>query len=133
MADLPLAPQAVLSASRRRTPFPTGPMFLVSSEPSPTRLKSARKKWVVVIWESQLMITVEQAKIARQLLRWSQEKLAFEAQLRQASIAAFETGARTSEYTISCIRRALENAGIEFTSESINLRGKQSDRSSPAT
>ena len=67
------------------------------------------------------MITGDQVKNARRLLRWSQEKLALEAQLRQATVASFEAGTQPSDYTASCIKRALENEGIRFTARSIAL------------
>jgi ribosome-binding protein aMBF1 (putative translation factor) len=59
------------------------------------------------------MLSGEQVKNARRLLRWSQEKLALEAQLRQATVAAVEAGNPASQYTVSCIKRALEVGGVE--------------------
>jgi ribosome-binding protein aMBF1 (putative translation factor) len=71
------------------------------------------------------MLSGEQVREARRLRRWSQETLALESQLRQATIASFEAAARPSDYTASCIKRALENGGVDFMPRSIALRNKK--------
>jgi transcriptional regulator with XRE-family HTH domain len=62
------------------------------------------------------MITGEQVKAARKLLKWSQEALAFEAGITQATVTNFETGKhRLAALSLTTIQRALEAAGVEFT------------------
>jgi transcriptional regulator with XRE-family HTH domain len=63
------------------------------------------------------MITVDQTKAARKLLGWSQLDLALEAGISQTTVVDFETHrGRSRQITLSLIRRALEGAGIKFTS-----------------
>jgi transcriptional regulator with XRE-family HTH domain len=62
------------------------------------------------------MITGEQVKAARKLLKWTQEALAFEAGITQGTVTNFETGKnRLSVLAVTTIQRALEAAGVEFT------------------
>jgi transcriptional regulator with XRE-family HTH domain len=64
------------------------------------------------------MISMEQARAARKLLGWSQLTLSLEAGVSHRAIVDFETSVGQSrERTISQIQRALEAAGVEFTSE----------------
>ena len=65
-------------------------------------------------------ISVRQVKAARALLAWSQHDLAFASKVSYPTIARLEQndgplGGRPS--TISAIRTALEEAGIEFIAE----------------
>jgi transcriptional regulator with XRE-family HTH domain len=63
------------------------------------------------------MIAGEQVKAARKLLGWSQMTLGLEAGTNQQTVVKFERGeSRTEGRTISDIQRALETAGVEFTS-----------------
>jgi len=61
------------------------------------------------------MITGEQVKAARNLLGWSQMKLALEADISQKTLANFENGQRVkSDRKILVIHNTLERAGVEF-------------------
>ena len=61
------------------------------------------------------MITGDQVTAARRLIRWSQMTLALEASVLQSTVMKFETGkSEPSALTISNIKRALEEAGVEF-------------------
>jgi DNA-binding XRE family transcriptional regulator len=70
------------------------------------------------------MITREQVKAARQLLRWSQMALALEADLAQTTIGSIEAGKKNpSKATLSIIQHALEKAGVVFLDDdSVRLR-----------
>ena len=60
-------------------------------------------------------ITVEQCRAARALLGWSRRELAINASVSERTVIDFERGARkTYEMTISAIRTAIEEAGVEF-------------------
>jgi predicted transcriptional regulator len=64
------------------------------------------------------MITSEQIKAARALLRWGQRDLARASRVSLPSIKRLETipgPLPARESTIEALRRALEEAGIEFT------------------
>jgi transcriptional regulator with XRE-family HTH domain len=66
------------------------------------------------------MITGEQIKAARNLLGWSQLKLAIKAQLNDTAVRKFEKGQRLlSPKDLDLATRVLEAAGVEFA------RGKQ--------
>jgi transcriptional regulator with XRE-family HTH domain len=71
------------------------------------------------------MITGDQVRLARRLLGWSQLDLALEACVSQVTVTNFETGRRRSAYTMSCIRRALEASGAEFSQWTVGLRAAQ--------
>jgi DNA-binding XRE family transcriptional regulator len=61
------------------------------------------------------MITGQQVKGARRLLRWTQDALAAEVRVSPTTIAHFEAGRRQpSLLTVSTLQRALEEAGVEF-------------------
>jgi hypothetical protein len=65
-------------------------------------------------------ITVEQVKAARALLLWSQETLTEKTGLGIATIKRIEalSGPLTgTQRTVSAIRSALENAGVEFLAD----------------
>ena len=58
----------------------------------------------------------EQSRAARGLLDWSRARLAAAAGVAPATLAEFESGKRTPfARTLDDIRRALEEAGVEFT------------------
>ena len=61
------------------------------------------------------MISGEQVKAARVLLKWPQYRLAAEIGVSQSEINSFESGkARLSVLQTSVLKRVLETAGIEF-------------------
>jgi transcriptional regulator with XRE-family HTH domain len=60
-------------------------------------------------------LTVEQSRAGRGLLNWSQNQLADAANIGRATIRRFEAGRRTPiPNNLAAIRRALEDAGVEF-------------------
>jgi transcriptional regulator with XRE-family HTH domain len=62
-----------------------------------------------------VIITAVQIRAARELIKWSQSKLAAETGVSLASIAKFEAGGeRPSMLDLSVVRRMLSDAGIEF-------------------
>ena len=62
-----------------------------------------------------MTITGQQVKAARQLLGWSQEKLAEESGIGKPTIGKFEAGkGQPSVLTVSLIKRVLGAAGVEF-------------------
>jgi transcriptional regulator with XRE-family HTH domain len=62
-----------------------------------------------------MMISGEQFKSARQLLGWSQSRLAGEVGVSATTIGYLEGGTRrVPALTVSTIRRVLAEAGIEF-------------------
>jgi transcriptional regulator with XRE-family HTH domain len=62
-----------------------------------------------------MTISGAQVTAARDLLGWSQEKLALEAGVDTRTVCSFETGkSRPLVMTVSLIQRALEEAGVEF-------------------
>ena len=70
-------------------------------------------------------ITANQPKSARELLGWSQSKLAGRSGVSAATIARFEKGGRSpSILDLSVVRRVLAAEGIEF----ITADGAQSVR-----
>lgn len=61
------------------------------------------------------MITSAQSRAARGLVSWSQVKLAQQANLSESTIRDFEKDRRLpSVNNLAAIRRALEDAGVEF-------------------
>ena len=63
-------------------------------------------------------ITPDQSRGARAMLGWSRERLAERSKVANATLADFEAGKRKPyDRTIADIRRALEEAGIEFIPE----------------
>lgn len=78
-----------------------------------------------------MLITPEQIRAARALLRLDQEDLARRAQVSVVTIRRLE-GAdgteRVAESTVEGIRRALEDAGAEFIADGVRRRrGRQHD------
>jgi DNA-binding XRE family transcriptional regulator len=66
--------------------------------------------------EGEMIITAAHYKAARQLLGWSQSRLAGEAGISKTTVATVESGERkVPALTVSTIRHALEAAGVEFT------------------
>jgi transcriptional regulator with XRE-family HTH domain len=64
-----------------------------------------------------VILTAAHYKAARQLLSWSQSRLAGEAGVSATTVAYIEGGARRAPTsTISKIRWVLEDAGVEFAS-----------------
>jgi transcriptional regulator with XRE-family HTH domain len=61
------------------------------------------------------MITAAQCRAARALLDWSQQKLAEESKIGNATIRNFEGVKSTPQHaTLDVLRRCFEAAGIEF-------------------
>jgi predicted transcriptional regulator len=64
------------------------------------------------------MITGKQVRAARALLGWSQQTLADKAIVSLNALAGFERGSSdTRTSTVQAVKRALEEAGIEFLGE----------------
>jgi hypothetical protein len=64
------------------------------------------------------MITGEQVKAARKLLKWPQMTLSIEADVSLPTLVAFEKGQKlTRETTVAKIQKTLEKAGVEFIAE----------------
>ncbi|PJK29958.1 helix-turn-helix domain-containing protein [Minwuia thermotolerans] len=62
-----------------------------------------------------MSIDAAQCRAARALLNWSRNQLATDAEVAVRTIVDFERGARQPiRSTLSAIRRALEDAGVEF-------------------
>jgi transcriptional regulator with XRE-family HTH domain len=62
------------------------------------------------------MLTPAQSRAARALLEWSQIELGARSNLSESTIGDFEKGRRVpSANNLAAIRRALEEAGAEFT------------------
>jgi transcriptional regulator with XRE-family HTH domain len=69
--------------------------------------------------------TGEQVKAARELLGWTQEKLAGEAALSTRTVGDFEgSKSRPSARTINMLQRTLEAAGVEFVGRRAGVRLK---------
>ncbi|MEM6847601.1 MAG: helix-turn-helix domain-containing protein [Pseudomonadota bacterium] len=63
------------------------------------------------------MIIASQSRAARALLSWSQSELSEAAGVGVVTVRQFEKGAESRRATIEAIRRALEDAGVEFIEE----------------
>ncbi len=64
------------------------------------------------------VILASQCKAARAMLGWSRRDLAEAARMAERTVVDFERGARAPhERTLIDIKRALEDAGIEFIDE----------------
>ncbi|SDF48090.1 Helix-turn-helix [Limimonas halophila] len=62
------------------------------------------------------MITPEQCRAARGLLKWSQKDLADASGVSNQSVRDFELGHKNPQQsTLAVIQRAFEEAGVEFT------------------
>jgi transcriptional regulator with XRE-family HTH domain len=65
-----------------------------------------------------MAITAAHFKAARQLVGWSQSRLAGEVGVSESAVAYIERGLRPAASQVaSRIQSALEAAGVEFTSE----------------
>jgi predicted transcriptional regulator len=64
------------------------------------------------------MITPQQCRAARGLLDWGQQQLADKASVGVVTVRQFEASThQPRKATLSVIRRALEEAGVEFIDE----------------
>jgi predicted transcriptional regulator len=64
------------------------------------------------------MITPEQCRAARGLLAWGQQELANKASVGVVTVRQFEAGTnQPRRATLSVIKRAFEEAGVEFIDE----------------
>jgi transcriptional regulator with XRE-family HTH domain len=61
-----------------------------------------------------IMITGEQVKAARNLLGWSQLRLALEANVNTGTLVSIEKGRSRPLRTASKLRHTLEHAGVEL-------------------
>ena len=61
------------------------------------------------------LISAMQSKVARTYLEWSQGDLASAAHVSLSTVSSFENGFVPRQSSLLQIRKALENAGIEFT------------------
>jgi transcriptional regulator with XRE-family HTH domain len=69
------------------------------------------------------MLTPPQSRAARALVDWSQERLAGASNLSESTIRDFEKGRRVpATNNLIAIRRALEDAGVEFIPGGARLR-----------
>jgi transcriptional regulator with XRE-family HTH domain len=65
-----------------------------------------------------LSITPAQSRAARALVEWTRAQLAEASGVSAATLADFEAGKRTPyDRTLVDVRRALEDAGVEFIPE----------------
>ena len=77
------------------------------------------------------MITPEQCRAGRGLLDWSQQELAKKAEVGVVTIRQVEAGmTEPRKATLTVIRQAFENAGIDFIDENgggpgVRLRKRQ--------
>ena len=77
---------------------------------------------------SHATLTPDRCRRARELLGWSQERLAGEAGLDRTTPGYFERGRPTSAATVGLIARALEAGGVEFLPEGdVRLRERQGE------
>lgn len=68
------------------------------------------------------MISSKQCKAARDLLDWKQSDLAVKANMATSTIAHFERGStEPSIRTLADLKRAFEDAGIEFIDDEIRV------------
>ena len=80
------------------------------------------------------MITPSQCRAARGLLDWTQQELADAAHIGVATVRQFEGGgAESREATLAVLRRAFEEAGVEFIEENgggpgLRLRKRQTTK-----
>lgn len=70
------------------------------------------------------MITPSQCRAARALLDWSQQRLAEESKIGNATIRNFEGGKSTPQHaTLDVLKRALTEAGVLFIDQNGNGPG----------
>jgi transcriptional regulator with XRE-family HTH domain len=82
----------------------------ITSDPDQGKIK--------YIMSDKLSITPQQSRGARAMLGWTREQLAERSKVSAATLADFEAEKRTPyDRTLADIRRALEEAGIEFIPE----------------
>jgi transcriptional regulator with XRE-family HTH domain len=76
-----------------------------------------------VLDDARLVLTGEQCRDARALLRMPREDLARKAHLYLATVEAFENGTKSTSFpTRSKLRGALESAGVAFTDDGVGLK-----------
>lgn len=69
-----------------------------------------------------MSITPNQIRAARRLLGWSQDHLAGLLGVSDATVSAFERGARPGGLDAAKARRLLERSGIEFLDDADDVR-----------
>jgi transcriptional regulator with XRE-family HTH domain len=64
-----------------------------------------------------MILTPAQCRAARGLVAWSQDQLATRAEVGNSTVRDFEKGRRVPlDESLTAIRRALEDAGVDFIS-----------------
>jgi transcriptional regulator with XRE-family HTH domain len=82
--------------------------------------------------KKEMTITGAQVKAARDLIKWSQSKLAAETGVTLASIAKFEVGGtRPSMLDLSVVERMLKDAGVEFVAGNDASAGVRLNKGTP--
>ncbi len=83
------------------------------------------------------MLTSEQIRAARGLLRWSARELAGRAGVHIATVQRMERGNGPVQGTVECLRKvqnALEDAGVAFTTQNgdpgVRLHNRRADEQS---
>ena len=69
-----------------------------------------------------MSITPKQMRDARRLLGWSQDRLAGLLGVSDATISAFERGARPSAFDVDQARRLFERSAVEFSDDGETVR-----------
>jgi predicted transcriptional regulator len=78
------------------------------------------------------MITAEQCRAARGLLSWKQQDLARHAEIGIVTVHQLEAGAsQPRRATLAVIRKAFEEAGVEFIDENGGGPGVRLRKSTP--
>lgn len=69
-----------------------------------------------------IIITPEQCKAARDLLKWKQSDLSEKSEIGTTTIADFERGYRElRDRTLKELKRTFEDAGIEFVNDKVKI------------
>lgn len=69
------------------------------------------------------MITPAQSKMARAAIGWGVRDLARQAEVGVSTVTRFESGEHVpTKANLAAIRRALEEAGVEFIDRGVRLR-----------
>ncbi|WP_342211407.1 helix-turn-helix transcriptional regulator [Mesorhizobium japonicum] len=84
--------------------------------------------------DSPSLLSADQSRAARALLKWSRVRLAARANLSEMTIGDFENGFRKPRpHTTAAIRQAFEDAGIVFTFEGSPWLARPEGDSGPVT
>jgi ribosome-binding protein aMBF1 (putative translation factor) len=98
----------------------------------------AQLRWKAPQHTDQGMLTPDQLRAARALVKWSREDLADKSEVAAVTIKGFELlGADSKISTLNKLKRALEDAGVEFIDDGahsyeggpgVRLRGQQREK-----